>query len=74
MQPLVFLTSFRLALAYGMSCQQPPNARYCLMSYHGNVAKQVDIVEGLGVLYRLVCEPLWLQNSMVDDHTVEFTK
>lgn len=60
MQPLVFFTSFRLALAYGMSCQQPLDARYCLMSYHGNVAEQVDIVEGLGVLYRLVCKPLGL--------------
>lgn len=74
MQPLVFLTSFRLALAYVMSCQQPPDARYCLMSYDGNVAKQVDIVEELGVFYRLVCKPLGLQHSMVDDHTVEFTK
>lgn len=74
MQPLVFLTSFRLALAYGMSCQQPPDARYCWTSYHGNVAEQVDVVEALGILNRLVCKPLGFQDSMVDDHAVEFTK
>lgn len=74
MQPFVFLTSFRLALAYGMSCQQPPDARYCLMSYYGNVAEQVDIVEALGIFYRLLCKPFGFQSPMVDDHTVKFTK
>jgi hypothetical protein len=74
MLPLVFLTSFRLALAYGMSCQQPLDAKYCLMSYHGDVAKQIDVVEALGVFYKLVCKSLGIQNSMVNDHAIEFTK
>lgn len=43
-------------------------------SYHGNVAEEVYIVEALGVFQRSCCEFLRLQNSMVDDYAVNFSK